>query len=543
MLFSTPKRLLTPSPKTAHLRKAKSSAFRLEVLEDRTVLSHKGHYTVLTVGVGYEYATISSALAAAPANAIIEVYPGTYNEAVTVTKNGIQLEAMRSGVIIQPTTVAPVTLSGVNVGGAAIDIYADNVVVSGFTVNGSHDTDSNLWAGIRVIEGGSATIEYNTVKGMINGSSNTNVGIQVGTSLVVGNQGGGIASIYGNNIEGYAGAGVLVDGDGGEAGIQWNSITGRGAGNGGISEYGVQVSNGASARIQYNSISGNTIDGYVAGGYNPTPTSAGIFFFNDGNVNSVAALNYLTGNDDGILVQSSNGTSRHIIQIVDNLIQQNYGYAGIFVLSSNSAVVVGNDVSYNSTFNGIALNYSSNVQVDSNAVYKNVNADGIYDFQGSDNQIAWNDAYSNGNNGINVDTTTGDELIYNSTSKNAFNGIQITGGSNNSIWLGSCSVNNQDGILLIDTTGNSVLGNIVSLNGGSGLKLEDAQNTLIAFNTSAKKSNAPISIDSQSTGTTEIYKFNGSPPIVDKSTWANGYCDTFCYTYADADYYVDKLND
>jgi parallel beta-helix repeat protein len=519
----------------------KSSAIQFEILEDRTVLSH--HQTVLTVGAGYEYATISAALAAAPANAIIDVYPGTYNEAVTVTKNGIQLNAVRPGVVIQPTTVTPVTLSSVNVGGAAIDIYADNVNVNGFTVDGSKDTDSNLWAGIRVIEGGSATIENNTVEGMLYGSPNTDVGIQVGTSLVSGNSGSGTAEVYCNTVLDYAGAGVLVDGSGAAAWIQNNSITGIGAANNGISEYGVQVSNGASARVEFNSISGNTIDGYVSGGYNPTPASAGIFFYNDGDVNSVAALNYLSGNDDGVLVQQSNGAACHTIQIVDNTIQHNYGYAGIFVLSSNNVVVAGNDVSKNSTFNGIALNQSSNVQVDSNCVFKNANADGIYDYEGSDNQIAWNDSYSNGNNGINIDTTTGDQLIYNTTWNNAFNGIQITGGSNNSIWLGNSSVNDQDGILVINTTGNSIYGNVLSNNGGSGVQLSNAQNTTIAFNSIHGNGAGAITIDSLSTGTAEIKNWSGSPSIKFGSSWGNGYYDTYCFSFADCDNAVQNLCD
>jgi parallel beta-helix repeat protein len=543
MFFTSPKKYPGSNPKNKLPRRAKSSVFKVEILEDRTVLSHGNHHTVLTVGAGYEFATISAALAAAPANAVIDVYPGTYNEAVAVTTNGIELVAKGSGVIVQPSAVAPVTLSGTNVGGAAIDIYAANVIVNGFTVDGSKDTDSNLWAGIRVIEGGSATIENNTVEGMLYGSPNTDVGIQVGTSLVSGNPGSGTAEVYCNTVLDYAGAGVLVDGSGAAACIQGNSITGIGAANNGISEYGVQVSNGASGRVEYNSISGNTIDGNVSGGYNPIPASAGIFFYNDGNTNSVAALNYLSGNDDGILVQQSNGAACHTIQIVDNTIQHNYGYAGIFVLSSNNVVVAGNDVSKNSTFNGIALNLSRNVQVDSNCVFKNVNSDGIYDFEGSNNQIAWNDSYSNGNNGINIDTTTGDQLIFNTTWNNAFNGIQITGGSNNSIWLGNSSVNDQDGILLINTTGNSVYGNVLTCNGGSGIQLTNAQNTTIAFNSIHGNSAGAITIDSLSTGTVEIKNWSGGPSIRFGSSWGNGYYDTYCFTYADCDNAVQSRCD
>src|ERR1700722_582834 len=168
------------SPSKSRIRKRPGcNTLQFESLEDRTVPSQ-----FLTVGVGQEYPTITAALGAATANATIEVFPGTYNEAVQITQNGIQLIAVLPTAIIQPTSVNPVTLSGTNVGGAAVDVYGTKVLVQGFTVDGSKDTDTNLWAGIRVIEGGSATITKNTVKGMLNGSPNTDVGIQVGTSLV-----------------------------------------------------------------------------------------------------------------------------------------------------------------------------------------------------------------------------------------------------------------------------------------------------------------------------------------------------------------------
>ncbi len=536
MLFFSPRKLhhSNRQPKLHH--HTNSSIFQIENLENRIVPS--GNHQILTVGAGYQYPTITAALAAANSNASINIYPGTYTEAVTVTKNGIQLnaEGAPGSVIVQPTTVTPVTLSGVIVGGAAIDIYANNVVVNGLTVDGSLDSDINLWAGIRVIEGGSATIKNNTVEGMLYGSPNTDVGIQVGTSLVSGSLGSGTAKVTNNTVFDYAGAGVLVDGSGAVATIASNIITGRGTANLGINEYGVQVSNLASALVEFNTICGNTIDGSVSVGYNPSPTSAGIFFYNDGNTNSVASSNTIIGNDDGILVQQSNGTDCQTIQLANNNVQQNYGYAGIFVLSSNNVVVLGNTVSNNTTLNGIALNLSSNVQVDGNSTNNNVNADGIYDFEGTNNQIAWNYSFSNGNNGINIDTTTSDLLIYNATWKNAYNGIQITGGSNNSIWLGASYTNDQDGILLINTTGNALVGNVLSNNGGSGLHLVNAQNTKIAFNSIHGNAAGSITIDSQSTGTLELQSRRDVPPLEFGSSEANGGRDSHRLVYFDGDH-------
>jgi len=481
------------SRKATRAQQKKSSALRIESLEDRTVP------TTLTVGVGRQFATITDALAVAPANALIYVYPGTYSEAVTISQNGIRLVAAQPGVIIQPTTVTPVTLDSVNVGGAAIDIYAKNVVINGLTVDGSQDSDTNLWAGIRVLEGGTATIENNTVEGMLFGNPNSNIGIQVGTSLVTDSQGAGTATIIQNTIINYAGAGVLVDGANAAASVQFNIIHGIGTANNGVPEYGVQVSNLAIGTVKHNTIVGNTIQGNVPGGYNPSPTSAGVFFYNEGLSKAIASVNTIKGNDDGILVEQSNAA-----QMVSNSITGNFGYAGIVIQSSNNAVIVSNTVFNNSTLNGIALNSSSSTQLNSNTIYGNINADGIYDFQGSNNYIAYNYTYSNGNNGINIDTSVGDQLYSNGSTRNAFNGIQVTGGSDNTVWLSNCSHNVQDGILFIDTTGNVALKNTLNSNGGYGLQLEDAQNSNLDLNSVASNTTGSISIDSESTGTTQM---------------------------------------
>jgi parallel beta-helix repeat protein len=488
--------------------RAVSPAFQIESLEDRLVPSH-----ALTVGAGYQYPTITAALAAAPANATIDVYPGTYNEAVVVTKNGIQLNAEGPGVIVQPTAVPPVTLGGTNVGGAAIDVYANNVVVNGFTVNGAQDTDGNLWVGVRVIEGGSATIKNNTVEGITAATvaDDANVSIQVGDSLVAGPKGGGSALVENNTVTGYAGVGVLVDGAYSVAGVTGNTITGLGTANGGVSEYGVQVSDGANAFVQGNTISNNTISGFVAGGYNPSPVSAGIFFYNDGGASSVAVQNTVTGNDDGILVQQSNGSFWGTVQVVANTVKQNFGYGGIVVEASNAVVVAGNTVTGNSTWNGIALNNSSNVQVDANTVGNNPNADGIYDFEGTNDQFAWNNSYCNGNNGFNLQSTTGDVLAFNTASKNAFNGVLLNG-----------------------TTGSVVIENVITSNGESGVQLEGAQKSVILLNVFFGNQGGSVSSDSATTGT--VQSFNGfCPSLKFGSSWACGFGNMMSFVYCAAE--------
>jgi hypothetical protein len=469
------------------IRPPAGTVLRVENLEDRAVP------TVLTVGPGREFATIGAAIAAAPAGAEIDVYPGTYTEQLTDAK-GLALVAKPRGtsaVVI----AAPAALTG---NGAVIEITGAGAELRGFTIDAGTATNASF--DVLVDSGGSARISHNTILGPASpGIPNTGIGVQVGYNGTAGR-----ARVDSNTISGYVGAGIVVDGTGGSARIRDNTITGRGTANGGVTEYGVQVSNGATARVRDNAISGNTTTGFVPGGSNPSVVSAGIFFYKDGGTRSEAAGNTVTGNDDGILVQLSNGTSAGAIEIEDNDVHGNFAYAGIFALSSNNIEIEGNDVSRNSTLNGIALNNSTGAEVKFNDVRNNANADGIYDFQGSDNFIWANTASGNGNNGINIDTTTGDEVWNNVTSHNAFSGIHVIGGSANDLWWGTSSANVLDGIRLENTTGNTIVGDDIRANGGNGVNLISAQNTLIAFNLVTDNPDAAINIDANSTGTVQI---------------------------------------
>lgn len=539
------KQLQSPKEKPQTIRRANGPAMQVELLEDRIVPADCGlpqgfgfspNYgfsqgyngpsssnpapTILTVGTGasYDFTTISAALAAAAANPklypnpTIDVYPGTYQETVKVTENGVTLDAEGNpgAVVIQPLTVTPIALTGVNVGGATIDISGNNDVVNGFTVDGSKDTDGNLWEGILVLGGGSATISNNTVEGIVNASNpNFNIGIDIGISQVSGSQGGGTAKVIDNRVTGYAGAGVLVDGPDSTARVQGNTITGRGVANNGITEYGVQVSNGATAQVQGNTISGNTLEGSAGDPPNDPPiVSAGIFIYNDGSENTSASGNTISGNDDGILVQASTGTRFSSIEIANNSIQHNYGYAGIFVLSSSNVQVSGNTVANNITFNGIALNDSNNVVIQCNTVSGNGVAssetDGIYDYIGNSNQILNNSSYSNSGNGINLQSSSNDTLVGNATKGNTLNGVQDLDGTKDIITLGISSSNTQDGILLDGTNGDTIAGYLLVYNGESGIQLEDAQHTLIALTASYGNTSGSISSDSQSSNTVEF---------------------------------------
>jgi parallel beta-helix repeat protein len=527
MFLSALRKCLSPKA-SVRSRPGHGRRLRLESLEDRAVPA------TFTVNPGGSIQAALNAAAASPGADTVLVNAGTYTEALTINDSSpVTLTANGAVTLRSPATLTSVTLGSDNVGAALIDIYSSKVTVDSLTVDGAN-APSNLSAGIRVIEGGSATIKNNTVANLNTTADQAfGIGIQVGSSR--GGGSAGTAKVNNNTIFGYFGAGVLVDGSLASASVKGNTITGRGTANNGISQYGVQVSRGATSRVENNTISGNDIDGAVPGGSNPNPTSAGIFFYQDSAKHSVAARNNISGNDDGILVQESNGTSAGAIEVVNNDVHDNNGYAGIVVQLSSYVEVENNDVFNNTSFNGIALDRSNYCNVENNDIHNNVNADGIYVFQGNNNTLNCNDSFSNGFNGIFLEQSTNNLVWNNSTHGNAQNGIKVLGGSSNDLWLGDSVNNIQDGILLQDTTGNTVVGNALLSNGGYGLRLVNAHNTFIAFNLITGNNAGAIFIDSNSTGTVQIDNRTDTPPSKEGTTGSAGTSSHYTCAHANAD--------
>jgi parallel beta-helix repeat protein len=335
----------------------------------------------------------------------------------------------------------------------------------------------------------------------------------------------------------------MVDGSGGNASIGTagaNTITGSTTGT--VAVYGVQVSRGASARVQGNTISNNV---------NTDGNSGGIFFYQVSSANNVAAKNTISNSNYGILVQNSTG-SNHGIQVVQNTVTGS-GFAGIDVLSSSNVEVENNSVSgsvitaQNPGANGIALGFSSNVEVENNVTFGN-QSDGIYDFEGSGNLIQCNTSYNNGTstvvgNGINIDHSTNDNIFINLTYGNQADGIQVFGGSGTNIWLGNSSQNSLDGIFLTQTSNVTVVGNVLDSNGGYGLRLDRVTNAFIAFNLIQGNGQGSIFIDSASTGVTAIDNWTSTPPTVEGTTGAGGTSCAFTNSSAAADACVVGLDD
>jgi parallel beta-helix repeat protein len=472
-----------------------------------------------------------------------------YTEQLTVpaAKTGLKIVGAEAGVVLKsPADVAKATVAGADLGGALIDVRATKVEVRNLTLNGSTNTDGELYSGIRVVEGGSATISNNTITGLRTAADpNFGLGVQVGSSRGTGTA--GTAKIRNNAITDYLGAGVLVDGNCASADVRHNTITGRGAGNGGVAQYGVQVSRGATGRIESNTISGNTAAG----------NSAGILFFETGGRKNVAARNTVTGNEVGIWLFNTDGTATGRAEVLNNDVTFN-GFSGILVDGSNDITVKNNCVR-NNTGDGIGVYDSKDTVIFNNKVHNN-GLDGIYVFGGqadpvspcggsrggflgtTNNSIKHNEVYSNGLNGLHLDSSSDNLAWHNQTWGNASNGVYVHGGTRNDIWLSTSATNTLDGILLQDTTYTTVIGNCLSTNGGYGLRLLNADNTFIALNLIENNSSGSIFISADSENVTTVAN-RTDDPITLEAVGAAATTDSVLYSVADADAAVVTLVD
>src|SRR5262249_20578721 len=154
------------------------------------------------------------------------------------------------------------------------------------TLDGSSNTDGELYSGIRVIEGGSATVWYNTITGLTTASDpQFGIAVQVGASHQGTMVSQGTAKVEHNTITDYLGAGVVVDAAGSAADVRDNTISGSAAASG-VAQYGVQLSYGATGRVEQNTISDNSAD-----------SSAAVLLFQVSGKSNVVARNSIDNND------------------------------------------------------------------------------------------------------------------------------------------------------------------------------------------------------------------------------------------------------
>ena len=220
------------------------------------------------------YSTIQAAITAASNGTSVEVCTGTYAEQLTITK-ALKLDAANGAgtvVVTLPATPAD-SITACDQAPGTEDFQADQDAVStctSGTVTISGMTFEAKWPGntcydslYGVLVAGGATLKATdmTIDGAgafpIDGCQG-GVGIQVGMAWTHPVE-TGHATLSQDTISNYQKNGITVDGSGSSAKISHVTVTGAGP-TPETAQNGIQVSNGASAKIANSHISGNECD-------------------------------------------------------------------------------------------------------------------------------------------------------------------------------------------------------------------------------------------------------------------------------------------
>jgi parallel beta-helix repeat protein len=372
----------------------------VESLEER--------YAPATIRVGPND-LIQPAINRAQAGDTIEI-SGKHTEQIVVTnetnhsRNNLKIVGANSHAII----AAPAKMTG---GSAVVEIRgAKDVTIKCLTVAGPNLNSADPFYGILVDAGGSAKIMNNHITGIADkplSGLQRGVGIQVG--LAVPNISKGTATITCNVIDHYQKNGIQVSGAGSNACIQHNAIVGIGP-TSLIAQNGVQVNDGATARIEDNCITGNS--------YKPEPFAA-----------------------TAVLLLSPGAVTVH-----DNSLTKND--IGVFVVQSKADVVIDDNYVASNYLIGIMLDTSSGVRVAENTLLKNGTGHagvdgGISLFNAKGNRIENNVSQSNKGAGIYVESdSTGNTFSNNQLSGNTILDAEEHSTGNGTLKTGNTWTNN-----------------------------------------------------------------------------------------------------
>ena len=385
MVRSTFRKLLGIEERRARRLRAQFR-LHLEALQDRVVPS------TLHVGASPgEFHQIQPAVLAANPGDTIQVDPGTYNEQVAIgqnshgaTLNNLVLEGTNQSSIIQLPSTAPASQQT-----AIVQISgAKNVTLNGFTIQGPGNVPGSIGYGVEVVGGGSANITNNHITKI---EDNPMSGDQNGIAILVGRQSlgtTGTATISHNTIDGYQKGGIVVDNTGSSAEIDHNMISGAGS-TALIAQNGIQISRGATANVNHNTVSGNL--------YAPqSDASTGILLYQSGAV--TVEQNTLLNNDIGIDAIVANGSKIDHNQVTGST------FDGI-VLDSTTGATLDHNTTNNNGFGDSASNPTADA--------------GIALVNSKNNTITQNTSNSNKGDGIYVDAaSTGNSFAQNQTSGN-----------------------------------------------------------------------------------------------------------------------------
>jgi len=267
------------------------------------------------------FSTIQAAVEAATPGSTINVCPGTYQEqlsitkAVTVEASGMPAATVKLPATPQNSTTACDTAKGTEAFQPDQDLVS--ICTSGMVKLKGLNFEAKWPAGTcddslyGILVAGGATLEADgiTIDGAgafpINGCQG-GVGIQVGmawtTPVEVGH-----AVLAKDTITNYQKNGMTVDGAGSSANIAGVTVLGAGP-TPELAQNGIQVSNGASAKITQANVSGNKCEDNVPTTCGPNAAqAAGVLFFDAASGSSISKSK-INNNDLGVYFSSGEAT-------------------------------------------------------------------------------------------------------------------------------------------------------------------------------------------------------------------------------------------
>jgi parallel beta-helix repeat protein len=344
---------------------------------------------VLTVGSGREYETIQSAVDAARQGSRILVYPGTYTEAVSVTKNNLHILASGEDVVIEPPNTA------------GFQVHADHVTIQGFEIACGEECAPGI-----EFEG-----SYNTFADNAIFFTGTCIGVN---AIVCRDPDGGsnLNIVASNTLEQTDLGIVIVSGAPGAINrgnvIRNNTLSG-------ISQNPIMITNGRGFLV-----SGNRID--------EAPYGSCIAIGTEGGNQIAQGDHTIVGNtmgqcgDKGISLYAAPGTALTHNIVTENTIQDCGGDCLALEAGSGATLtnnkVMSNSVSFSMFANGILLAGDQDAVVRDNLIIGNLvfnnHQNGIYLMAGADrNRIMNNEVQTNNGVGIAI---AGDDNVINGNS-------------------------------------------------------------------------------------------------------------------------------